>query len=153
MRTGKNLYRSIRAEQFPNGTIIDSQPAPEILYPDFEPRPLPNGKMRKPDSEPFRGSDGKMWVHTGYGTSLFDREGIFKGKGWLNFTIPQGTEVPESLQVRRTDYNEKFEADHYQIEPRARMMLLESYKGALDNLARAALARTVELAKNEQVRG
>ncbi len=150
MITEKNLYRSIRVEQFPQGAIIESQPAPEILYPDFQERPLPGGKMRKPDTKPMLGSDGNLWVKTGYGTSLFDRQGLFKGKGWLNFTIPHGTEVPDSLQIRHTDFNLKFQSDHYQIEPRARMMLLESYKGALDNLARAALARTVELARTER---
>lgn len=32
-----------------DGTVIEDKPAPEILYPDFEPRSLPSGKRRKAD--------------------------------------------------------------------------------------------------------
>ncbi|WP_338846348.1 hypothetical protein V8J88_21630 [Massilia sp. W12] len=148
--TELDLYRSIRVEQFPMGPIIESQPAPEILYPDFEEKELPNGSFRKPDTQPFVGDDGELWVQSGKGTSLFDKPGVFKTKGWLSFTIPKGTQAPDSLILRFTGYNERFKADHYQIEPKARLMRLDAYKGALDNLARAALARAVELAKNSE---
>jgi hypothetical protein len=95
--TTVDLFRSIRIEQFPRGAIIDTQPAPEILYPDFEPRQLPNGKTRKRDIDSFADQNGDMWVETGGGTSLFDRAKVFQGKSWLSFEIPKGT--CSSLQI------------------------------------------------------
>jgi len=97
--TTLDLYRSVRTEQFPNGTVIEDQPAPAVLYPDFEPRVLPSGKVREADVEL---SDDKQWVKAGGGTSLFDRPGVFKSRGWVTFEIPTGTIVPESLVIRRT---------------------------------------------------
>jgi hypothetical protein len=64
-----------------------------VLYPDFEPRVLPSGKVREADVEL---SDDKQWVKAGGGTSLFDRPGVFKSRGWVIFQIPTGTLVPES---------------------------------------------------------
>jgi hypothetical protein len=46
-KTAVDLFRSVRVEQFPSGTLApDNQPAPEVLYPDFEDRKLPNGKIQ-----------------------------------------------------------------------------------------------------------
>lgn len=73
-QTDVNLFRAVRIEQFPNGTIIDGAPAPQILYPDFEPRPLPDGGTRDPDIRSEPGPDGAMWVKAKGGTSLFDRD-------------------------------------------------------------------------------
>ncbi|WP_036254308.1 hypothetical protein [Methylobacter sp. BBA5.1] len=145
--TTVDLFRSIRIEQFPRGAIIDTQPAPEILYPDFEPRQLPNGKTRKRDIDSFADQNGDMWVETGGGTSLFDRAKVFQGKSWLSFEIPKGTVIPESLVVRFTGYNKIFDANHYQIESKAKMMRMDSFKGALDNLARNAIVKAIELGK------
>jgi Tse2 ADP-ribosyltransferase toxins len=142
-----DLFRSVRIEQYPQGAIIATQPAPEILYPDFEPQQLPNGKTRKRDIESFADGKGDMWVEAGGGTSLFDRAKVFQGKSWLSFEIPQGTVIPESLVVRFTGYNKIFDANHYQIESRAKTMRMDAFKGALDNLARNAIVRAVELGK------
>lgn len=38
--TKVNLYRSVRIEQFPEGTVLNDQPALGLLYPDFEARTL-----------------------------------------------------------------------------------------------------------------
>ncbi len=81
------------------------------------------------------------------GTSLFDRAGVFKSKAWLSFTIPEGTIIPESLIIVFTGHNKKFNANHYQIEPKAKTMRMDAYKDALDNLARNAIVRAGELAK------
>ncbi len=145
--TKVDLFRAVRIEQFSQGAIIDTQPAPEILYPDFEPRQLPNGKVRKRDIESFADGKGDMWVEAGGGTSLFDRAKVFQGKSWLSFEIPQGTVIPPSLVVRFAGHNKIFDANHYQIESRAKMMRMDAFKGALDNLARNAIVRAVELAK------
>ncbi len=148
-QTAVDLYRSVRIEQFPNGTIIDRTPAPEVLYPDFKPRPLPNGDSRDADIETFLGKDGAMWVKYQGGTSLFDRDKVFPGKKWLSFDLPVGTVIPESLIIRFTGYNTRYQANHYQIEPRAKTMRMDAYMGALDNLARNAIVCAVELSHSK----
>lgn len=137
-----DLFRSVRIEQFPDGTIIDDKPAPGVLYPDFETRMLSSGKIRQADV--VLSKDQSM-VMAGGGTSLFDRDKVFKSKGWLSFKIPEGTIIPNSLIVRFTGYNKTFAANHYQIECAAKMMRVDAYKGALDNLARNAVVRLIEL--------
>ena len=74
------------------------------------------------------------------GTSLFDKDKVFKSKGWLSFRIPRGTVVDPLLVVRYTNHNERFSADHYQIEVE-KPISVHAYKGALDNLARAAVVK------------
>lgn len=143
--TSLSLFRSVREEQFATGTIIEQMPAPEILYPDFEARLLPSGKQRAADVT-ITVAEDTQWVNSGGGTSLFDKANVFKSKKWLSFTIPAGTEVPDSLTIRNTGYNRTFSATHYQIESAAAKMRLDAYKGALDNLARNAVVRSIELA-------
>jgi hypothetical protein len=143
--TALDLFRSVREEQFGSGTVIEGKPAPEILYPDFEPRELPSGKIRAADVK--FSDDTKEWVKSGGGTSLFDKANVFKSKKWLSFTIPSGTEVPDSLNIRETGYNKTFQANHYQIESAAKLMRVDAYKGALDNLARNAVVRSIALSE------
>jgi len=145
--TEKSLWRSVRKEQFESGVIKDGKPADGVLYPDFYARELPNnGGLRQPDVELYKDEHGVEWVKPGGGTSLFDVAKVFKGKSWLSFEIPEGTLVPDSLIVRCTGYNARFKADHYQIECNEKPMRIDTFKGALDNLARNAIAKTVELA-------
>lgn len=141
-KTEVDLFRSVRIEQFPNGTIIEDKPAPEVLYPDFEPRVLPSGKKRKADVSL---SKDKLWVKSGGGTSLFDRDKVFKSKSWLSFEIPKDIVIPDSLIIRFTGFNQVFKANHYQIECLAELMRMDSFKGALDNLARNAVVKSIEL--------
>lgn len=142
-----DLFRSVRSVAFPKGTVIDEKPAPGVLHPDFEPRQLPTGKIRGAD---VRVSGDKLWVHAGGGTSLFDRANVFKSRGWLCFTTPTGTEVPDSLKIRHTGHNSAFMAEHYQIEVAAERMRLDAYKGALENLARNAVVKSIEIAQRGQ---
>lgn len=141
--TDTDLFRSVREEQFSSGTIVDDKPVTGILYPDFEEKILPSGKTRGAD---VTLSADKEWVEHLGGTSLFDKANVFKSKGWLCFPIPEGTEVPDSLTIRHTGYNSSFKAEHYQIESAAQKMRVDAYKGALDNLARNAVVRSIELA-------
>lgn len=140
------LWRSVRKEDFPQGTVIEGQPAPCVLYPDFYARLLPNGAFREADVELVRDKNGVEWVKSLGGTSLFDKKNVFKGKSWLSFEIPEGTPVPESLVVRKTNFNQRYQANHYQIECASKTMRVDAFKGALDSLARNAIARSVELA-------
>ena len=155
--TSARLYRSIRREDFPDGPIVGDAPAPAVLHPSFEDKPYtqntPEGsvqRVRPADTHPFLGKDGQMMVAPFKGTSLFDRENVFPSKFWWSFVIPEGTEVPASIVVRFTDYNKRFQANHYQIEPRAGIMRLDAYKGALDDLARCALVKYLAESKGQK---
>ena len=144
-QTNVDLYRSCRIEQFPDGVLDGSEPAPGILEPDFYPKPLGGGGSRAADVQVDE-IDGVEWVRSGGGTSLFDRAGVFTKSGWLSSEIPEGTPIPDSLVVVSTGYNKRFKATHYQIESKAGMMTKEAMQGALGNFARSAIARSVDLA-------
>jgi hypothetical protein len=60
---------------------------------------------------------------------------------------PQDTVIPESLIIRSTGDNKRFEATQGQIESAAKTMRMDSDKRALDNLARNALARSLAATK------
>jgi hypothetical protein len=147
MKTNTDLYRSLREENFPGGIFIDDQPVEGLLYPDFYERKMPNGKVRRADINVTRDANGVEWVSPGGGTSLFDRPNVFTRAGWISFPIPNGTAIPDPITVVKQDFNKTFNATHYQIEVRTGMITKAALQGALDNFARAALARSVELSK------
>ncbi|MGJ0428131.1 hypothetical protein [Methylobacter sp.] len=144
--TDLDLYRSIRIEQFPDGVFDGKDPAPGVLYPDFYEKDLGNGNVRPPDVE-IRKENGVEYVLAGGGTSLFDRPGVFTKEGWLSFEIPNGTIIPDSLIVKNDGWRKRFKATHYQIESRAGRMTKQAMEGALDNFARNAIVRAVELGR------
>jgi hypothetical protein len=116
------------------------------LNPDFYDRMLPSGKTRKADVL-IDMVGGIEWVQPDGGTSLFDKPEVFPPPGWMSFQIPEGTAVPATLKVIFTNYNKRFKANHYQIESRIGAIQKGVMIGALDNLARAAIARAVELGR------
>lgn len=144
--TDVDLYRSVRIEQFPDGVFNGVEPAPGILYPDFHARTLADGSVRPADVE-IRMENGIEHVLAGGGTSLFDRPGVFTKEGWLSFEIPNGTLIPDSLIVRNDGWRKRFKATHYQIESKAGSMTKQAIVGALDNFARNAIVRAVELGR------
>ncbi len=90
-------------------------------------------------------------VEAGGGTSLFNVDGWFGFGHWKYFEIPNGTEYGDNLKIKkgrskRANKSGNRSGHHYQIEPKTRMTV-QAYKGALDNFARAAVARSVELAR------
>jgi hypothetical protein len=148
-KTTLDLFRSIHKKTagFEKGLIVDDKAVTGVLYPDFESRELGGGRTRAADVDTFIGEAGVTMVRTGGGTSLFNKAFVLTGgtKIWHNFTIPKDTIIPDSLKVRFTNTNVKFKADHYQIEIKAGTMSVDAMKGALDNLARNAIVRQVEL--------
>lgn len=146
--TDVDLYRSVRVEQFPDGVFDSDDPAKGVLYPDFHSKLLGNGKERDADVAIERDENCVEFVLAGGGTSLFDRAGVFTSKGWLSFTILGGTVIPESLIVKNDGWRKKFNATHYQIESRAKRMTKLAMEGALDNLARNAIVRSVEIGQS-----
>lgn len=151
MATSKvTVWRSVHKEDYPNGTIVDGKAIAGVLYPSFNDQIINSGprkgSVRLADVECFV-SLGVGHVKTGGGTSLFDRNNVFGTKYWLSFEIPEGTVIPDSLLLTGPVWNEQRQANHYQIECKTRVMRLDAFKGALDNLARNAIVRSIALAK------
>jgi hypothetical protein len=147
--TALALYRSIHKTTpgYDDGTVVDGKAVVGVLYPDLEPRRISKTRMRPADLPMFTGERGIPMVRNNGGTSLFDKPNVLPGGAtvWHSFKIPQGAVIPDSLVVRFTGHNSAFGADHYQIEIRAQTMSVVALKGALDNLARNAVVRLVEL--------
>ncbi|REL26175.1 hypothetical protein DXX93_05985 [Thalassotalea euphylliae] len=98
-----------------------------------------------------RSADDAPWyVLTDGGTSMHDVPGWFGYTTWNYFHVPKGTQYcAETLFIKR-DKKRKWnrhktaQGRHYTIRPKIRMRL-DAYFGALDNLARAAIVRSIEL--------
>jgi hypothetical protein len=98
------------------------------------------------------GDDAPWYVATDGGTSMHDIPGWFGYTTWNYFCVPEGTEYcGETLFIKR-DKKRKWNKTktvrgrHYTIRPKTRMRL-DTYFGALDNLARAAIVRSMALGK------
>ena len=147
-KTDTDLFRSIHVSTpgYANGTVADGEPVLGVLYPDFHPRRISKTKVRAADLTTYD-DGGVPMVRNDGGTSLFDKPYVLPGgsASWHSFKIPAKTVIPESLVVRFTNYNESFGANHYQIESKAGTMRQDAMKGALDNLARNAIVRLIEL--------
>ena len=148
--TPVELYRSVRKDDFPDGPIVDDHAVAGVLYPSFEDKVIERvqkGRIvrntRPADVYPYL-HDGESVVDPGGGTSLFDRSETFGTTHWWYFRIPKGTDVPASLRVRFTGRNDRFNADHYQIEAATQRMRVDAFKGALDNFARNAVRKLYE---------
>lgn len=144
--TDVDLFRSVRKEDFPDGVIVDDKAVAGVLYPSFEDKQIivqGKAKTRYADIRPYQHA-GQCVVDPGGGTSLFDKANVFGTKYWWNFKIPKGTVIPDSLKIPYTGDNAVYQAKHYQIEPAALRMTVLAYKGALDNLARNAIVKSLE---------
>jgi hypothetical protein len=144
--TPVHLWRGVRVEDFPDGVVNDDQPADGIMHPDFVRKQT---GTTKDGTKKFRKADVRTvdgLVQIGGGTSLFDKDKFFKGRSWGFFYIPKGTELDPILKLSGPDWREFFEANHYQVEV-VFPVTQEAYKGALDNLARKAVAKAYEDAR------
>lgn len=148
-----HLYRSVRKDDFPAGVIVDDHAVTGVLYPSFKDstyqtvvRGKTETKTRRADVYPYSHLGDEV-IDPGKGASLFDKANCFGTKHWWYFKIPKGTIIPDSLRIRYTGYNDTYNADHYQIEAASQRMPVETYKGALDNLARNAIVKLYEDAR------
>jgi hypothetical protein len=149
--TTTDLFRSVMGDAFKR--IKDGvYPGDGILDPrwtDTQRFVKRTGKWKtdRADVKIVAGKDGPE-VETGGGTSLHDVSGWYLGR---EFRIPAGTEYSDEIYIKKDDKLKTSEATgvsgrHYQLEPRTQMTVL-AFKGYLDNMARAAVARQVALAK------
>jgi hypothetical protein len=150
-KTTTELFRSVmgRGEGF--AIEIGILPSEDILDPRWEDTQYFNEKKKiwitsKAD---VKFVDGE--VQTGGGTSLHDKPKWFSAP---DFWIPEGTEYSEEIHIKKDDdlrkspRNPKLTGYHYQLEPRT-AMTMETFKGYLSNMARAAVARQCALARKE----
>ena len=102
------------------------------------------------------GDDRPWYVLTDGGTSMHDVPGWFGYSQWNYFSVPKGTEYCANTLYLKRDNKKKWNRTkkvsgrHYTIRPKTRMTL-DAYFGALENLARAAIARSVELGRSVKV--
>ena len=84
---------------------------------------------------------------------MHDVPGWFGYAQWSYFYVPGGTEYCDDILYFKPDKNLKWNRSktvkgrHYTVRPRTRMTL-DAYLGALDNLARAAITRSVALGQS-----
>lgn len=124
------------------------------LFPLYIGRPLPDGGVRLPDVTWFSDDNGVEWIRgvedregapdwrEGVSTSM--TRGGFGYQGRFYFLLPKGTAVDPSLDIKHTPEDD--DKGHYSIRCK-NLMRRDAYEGALNNLARAALAKAVELGK------
>lgn len=162
--TTTNLYRALIGDDAAKWTRVAKatdtvetlKPKAGVLDPQWVEKTFlhkPTGQMRTraPDVTltPNKDDPSKFDVEAdGRGTSLHDKPGWFGSK---EFWIPQGTIYSTEIEIAREDklkWNPKqtVQGTHYQLQPKNKM--LESvFAGHLDNMARAAIARQIEVAK------
>ena len=154
-----DLYRAVRSSDW--GKKADkrtenfkSADGSGSLYPLYIGRELPDGGFRAPDVTWFSDANGIDWIRgvedrentpnwrEGISTSTTCGRMGYLGKFY--FLLPKGTPVDASLDVKHTPEDD--DEGHYSIRCRS-LMRRDAYEGALNNLARAALAKAVELGK------
>lgn len=158
-----DLYRSCKNRDWGSRKASDKQRTQQFLsvegktslHPNYG-FTKPDGSVRPPDVTTFQNGtetwvrgvddvkpDGTNWVHWKEGVSVSStKEAMSYAKGWFDFLLPKGTSIPASLDIRHTP--SKSNPDHYSIRCK-NQMLQEAFHGALDTLARNAIARAVEL--------
>lgn len=121
------------------------------LYPDYTGFRRADGTVRAADVTTFTDANGDTFVmgvndternrqpYRNEGVSLNTEAGKFGYTGWFYFLLPTGTDVPASLDVAQTGRD----ANHYSLRCLNRMRK-DAYEGALDTLARDAIAKGVE---------
>lgn len=145
----EDLYRACRKNNRSPKSLLQSfeeQQGSGSLYPDFVGFTRKDGRFRAPDVKTITDAEGNTWVlgidefpKRTQGTSLNTAPGKFGYTTWFYFVLPQDTQIPASLAIEQTGADH----DHYSILCKTRMRK-DSYEGALDSLARAALAKSVE---------
>jgi hypothetical protein len=149
--TTQHLYLSVMAGDF--GRITAGvYPGDGVLYPRWVAQDRYVARHAKwvidqADVDIVEGDDGPD-VLPGGGTSLHDVAGWSHGK---EFWVPIGTIYSDEIVIRsvsalKTSLQTGVSGRHHHLEVRARMSV-SAFKGALDNMARAAVVRQLALAR------
>ncbi len=150
-----DLYRSCKKNKRSESKITNSFDGVGCLYPDYTGFMRKNGSFRAPDVTTFKDvandewirgvndintKDNKYYVSDKEVVSLSTVPGKFNYSFWFYFLLPKGMPIPGSLDVIQTGTDKS----HYAIRCK-NMMRKDAYEGALNNLARAAIVKAVEL--------
>ena len=152
--TDAHLYRSVMGDRF--SIEIGEYPGDGVLDPRWYPSAYKDKKgntRNSPADVTITTGPGGPEVQTGGGTSLHDKP---KWYSTPDFWIPKGTEycsdeihIRKDEDLRTSPYNPKLSGHHYQLEPKYPMPIA-SFQGALNNMARAAVVRQIELSKGQE---
>jgi Tse2-like ADP-ribosyltransferase toxin len=151
--TDTDLYRSVMGNDF-KSIKVGIYPGDGVLDPRWQATTYFSKKLNRnvtsnADVSVVMGGANGPEVETGGGTSLHDVPGWFPTR---EFWIPNGTEYSDEISIRKdgkqksSPSNPQLKGYHYQLEPRTRMTVA-AFKGALDNMARAAVVQQCKLAK------
>lgn len=147
--TSVDLYRAIFKSNYPHDigaylipdiTLANAAEIAPILHPTF----AAGGAEKRPPDINANPTTGMFEPDTG-GTSVFDRAGVLK-RADGDFVIPEGTEIPPGIKIKKDEFNNRLKATHYTIMP-ASPMFKEVLMGKLDNLTRNAIRRHYEKAR------
>lgn len=158
-----DLYRSCKSSHWGKTAsarerAFTSAQGEGSLLPTYEGFTRGDGSFRAPDVTTFEDRAGTVWVRGvedrdarhrpevswKEGVSVSTSPGGFGYSGWFYFLVPEGTPIPDSLDVAATPTRR--DPGHHSIRCR-NLMRQDAYEGALDTLARAALAKAVEASK------
>jgi hypothetical protein len=151
-----DLFRSCKRNGKKANDIAKDYTGTGSLYPDYAGFTRKDLSFRAPDVTTFdkdeetwiRGvddinpDDKKKYISPNEGVSLSNAAGKFGYGIWYYFLLPTGTEIPAGLDVKQTGRD----AGHYSIRCR-NAMTKTAYEGALDNVARSAIVKSVELGR------
>ena len=138
---------TIKVGEYPGDGVLDPR-WEDSTYVDRK------GKTRlsRADVRVRPGTDGPE-VEAEGGTSLHDVPRWYSAP---DFWIPEGTEysdadihVHKDGDIRTSPYNPKLTGFHYQLETKYRMAVV-SFRGALNNMARAAVVRQIALSRGKE---
>ncbi|WP_338849170.1 hypothetical protein V8J88_09485 [Massilia sp. W12] len=151
-KTSVDLYRAVFKSNFPvdvscylkpDRDLADASDIAAILHPTFGVEAGGGIAKRPPDIVPNKIT--AMYEPDTGGTSVFDRAGVLR-RADGDFYLPEGTEIPPDLKVKKDSYNDRLKATHYTIMP-AKPMFKEVLMGYLDNFVRNAIRRQYEKAR------
>jgi len=151
-KTSIALYRAIFKGNYttdvscylkPDKDLVNADEIAPILHPTFEVVAGSGIHKRPPDILPNK-ETGMYDPDTG-GTSVFDRPGVLR-RADGDFYIPEGTDIPPDLKVKKDSYNDRLKATHHTIMP-AKPMFKEALMGQLNNFVRNAIRRQWEKAR------
>lgn len=162
-----DLYRSCKSSQWGRTAsrkeeAFSAAEGKGSLLPDYVGFARKDGSVRAPDVTTFKDTGGTVWVRGvedrnaqhrpevswKEGVSVSTSPGGFGYSGWFYFLVPEGTPVPDSLDVKPTPTRN--DPGHHSIRCR-NLMRRDAYEGALNTLARLALAKAVEARKHSFV--
>lgn len=153
-----DLYRACKKNRRCSDDLLqafEETQGATLLYPDYEGFSRKDGSRREPDVSRVKDPAGDNWIlgfndvnkatgrpmiSSNEGVSISKDAGKFGYSMWYYFLLPKGTSIPECFDIAQTGHD----LNHYSIRLKNRMRQ-DAYEGALNNLARAALAKAVEL--------